>query len=482
MSSALVLLPSPAIGHLISMVELGKFILSSQPSLSIHILIIPAPYSAGKTSSYIENVAATVPSIYFHHLPAVSPHSTTAANHETLTFEVLRLSQPNVCQILISISETSTVNALVLDFFCAVHLSVASALKIPCYFFYTSPAACLALFLYTPINHRKYTKSFKDLNGTFLDVPGLPPIPATDMPKPVLDRNDKAYEFFLEASEILPKASGIIINTYESLEPRPLKAISEGQCVPDSTTPPIFCIGPLIATRNEKDFTVNGVGNLKDGLPEWLTWLDSQPSRSVVFLCFGSLGLFSKEQLMEIAIGLERSGQRFLWVVRNPPAIEKGLAISAQADPDLDSLLPDGFLTRTKDRGYVVKSWAPQVAVLNHDSVGGFVTHCGWNSVLEAVWAGVPMVAWPLYAEQRFNRIVMVQDMKIALSMDESEDGFVTAMEVEKRVTELMESESGKLVREQTIAMKKAAKEALSESGSSRVALSKLTESWKRDI
>ncbi|MBA0552232.1 hypothetical protein Golob_023062, partial [Gossypium lobatum] len=133
------------------------------------------------------------------------------------------------------------------------------------------------------------------------------------------------------------------------------------------------------------------------------------------------------------------------------------------------------------ERGKVVKSWAPQVAVLNHDSVGGFVTHCGWNSVLESVCAGVPMVAWPLYAEQRFNRVLLVEEMKIALPMVESETGFVDSSEVEKRVRELMEWEQGKLVRERTVAMKHAAKAAMSEGGSSRLALAKLFESWKKE-
>jgi hypothetical protein len=191
------------------------------------------------------------------------------------------------------------------------------------------------------------------------------------------------------------------------------------------------------------------------------------------------LGLFSKEQLREIAFGLERSGHRFLWVVRNPPSDKKSVALSAHPNIDLDSLLPEGFLDRTKERGLVLKSWAPQVAVLNHPSVGGFVSHCGWNSVLEAVCAGVPLVAWPLYAEQRINRIFLVEEMKLALPMNESDNGFVSSAEVEERVLGLMESEEGKLIRERTIAMKFAAKAALNEGGSSRVALSKLVESWK---
>lgn len=128
----------------------------------------------------------------------------------------------------------------------------------------------------------------------------------------------------------------------------------------------------------------------------------------------------------------------------------------------------------------MVKSWAPQVAVLNHASVGGFVTHCGWNSVLEAVCAGVPMVAWPLYAEQRFNRVVMVEEMKLAFPMEESEEGFVTATEVEKRVRELMESEEGRnTLRLRIMAMKEAAETAMSDGGSSRTALTKLVKSWR---
>ncbi|XP_008234818.1 PREDICTED: UDP-glycosyltransferase 88A1 [Prunus mume] len=476
MEAAIVLYPSPPIGHLVAMVELGQLILTCHPSFSIHILITTPPYRADDTAKYIASVSTTNPSLIFHHLSTVPlpPSLTSSSNHESLTFEILRLNNPNVRQALLSISTNFSVRAFVLDFFCAMGLSVAADLNIPGYFFFTSGAASLASFLYFPTLHNTTDKSFKDLNALF-SIPGVPPVPSSDMAKPILDRNDVAYQCFLENSKQFPKSAGIIINTYESLEPRANRAISDGLCLPENVpTPPIYCIGPLIIAHNKK-------GGSGDDVPECLTWLDSQPSGSVVFLCFGSLGLFSKKQLQEIAIGLERSGLRFLWVVRNPPAENNtGVAITEQPDPELESLLPDGFLGRTKNRGLVVKSWAPQVAVLNHESVGGFVCHCGWNSVLEAVCAGVPIVAWPLYAEQRFNRIVLVEEIKIALTMDESEDGFVSCDVVEKRVRELMDSEEGDSVRKRTKALQSEAHAALSEGGSSRVALTELFEKWNQ--
>ncbi|KAE8077785.1 hypothetical protein FH972_016314 [Carpinus fangiana] len=381
---AIVLFPTPAIGHLISMVELAKLILTHHPSLAIHILIAPQPYNAGSTSPYIATVSATIPSITFHNLPNVDLPPTSSPNHETLTFELLRLNNPNLHQSLRSISETFTIHALIMDSFCFHALSVAVELNIPGYYFHTSCASSLSCFLYLPTVHNATTKSFKDLDN-LIDFPGVPPIPSGDTPKPLLDRNDPAYDCFLNCAFSMAKSAGIIINSFESLEPRVNKAISEGLCVPDGPTPPIFCIGPLIAASRSGG---------EEAVPDCLRWLDLQPSGSVVFLCFGSLGLFSIEQLKEIAIGLERSGLRFLWVVRNPPTQEHGLAVTAQPEPDLDLLLPPA--------------------------------------------------------------------------------------EVEKRVRELMDSEEGNSIRERTLSMKNEAKAALSEGGSSRIALAKFAESWKQ--
>ncbi|KAM0841226.1 hypothetical protein ACQ4PT_059149 [Festuca glaucescens] len=118
-----------------------------------------------------------------------------------------------------------------------------------------------------------------------------------------------------------------------------------------------------------------------------LSWLDAQPKQSVVFICFGSVGAVSAAELKEIARGLENSGHRFVWVVQTPP-VDPAKFFMPCPPPDLDALLPDGFLERTRDRGMVLKMWAPQVEVLQHAMTGAFMTHCGWNSVLEAVSAG----------------------------------------------------------------------------------------------
>ncbi|XP_031269447.1 UDP-glycosyltransferase 88A1-like [Pistacia vera] len=471
---AIVMYPSPAIGHLISMVELAKLILNHRPSLSIHIIVFDPPYDAGSTAPYINKVYATIPSIIFHHLPTITllPSIISSCQiPETLTFEVLLLNNPNLHQALVSISNNYTIFAFIADFFCYAAQSVTAKFNFPTYEFFTSGAGCLSLMLCFPTIHKNTTKSFKDMDN-LLHIPGVPPMPAKDMPQPFLERDDNVYQYFLDATIQLPRSAGIIVNTFESLEPRAVKAMTDGLGAPDGPLPPLpplYCIGPLIASDNRGGSSHGGGGGDSDSKPEYLAWLDTQPIQSVVFLCFGSLGRFSAEQLKEIAVGLERSGQRFLWVVKNPP----------QLDTDLDSIFPEGFLDRTRERGFVLKSWAPQVEILNHDSVGGFVTHCGWNSVLEAVCAGVPMLAWPLYAEQRCNRILLVQELKIALPMVESENGFVSSTEVDKRVREFMNSEEGDSVRRQTKAMKNEAKAALNKGGFSCVALFKLFESWK---
>ncbi|XWS37902.1 hypothetical protein CRYUN_Cryun19dG0085100 [Craigia yunnanensis] len=475
---AIVLYPSPGMGHLISMVELGKLILTHHPSFTVIILITTPPFKAGSTASYIAAVSATTPSISFHQLPLISLDPASYDSVEALMSDLININNVHVDAALSTISLTSTVRSLIIDLFCYPALEIAAKLNIPAYYFFTSSASCLSLYLHIPSIYRNTTENFKDLN-TLFHLPCLPPTPLNHLPEPTLIRNTIECDFLINSTAHLAKSAGNIINTFETLEPKAVKALFEGFSIPDgpSQTPPVFCVGPLIDTNNGRS---GGNGDDINKGAECLKWLDTQPSQSVVFLCFGSMGLFSKEQLMEIAVGLERSRQKFLWVVRNPPSNNKKQGFMEGPDPSLDTLLPEGFLARTSDRGLVVKAWAPQVAVLSHDSVGGFVTHCGWNSVLESICAGVPMIAWPLYAEQKFNKILLVEELKLAFPVNESENGLVSAEEVEKRVRELMETEEGNSVRDRAMAKKNEAVVALSEGGSSRAALAQLVNCWEQ--
>lgn len=297
-------------------------------------------------------------------------------------------------------------------------------------------------------------------------IPGLPPLSPEDMPEPMVDRRSRSYESFVNMSIQMRKTNGIIVNSFEKLEAKAFMAL-ENNNNNGERNPRVFCVGPLVSTGNENDVDSDDEG--------CLSWLDLQPKQSVVFLSFGSYGRFSKKQIREIAVGLENSGERFLWVVRNPIGYERRELV-------LEELLPKGFLERTKGRGLVVREWAPQAEVLSRDSVGGFVTHCGWNSVLEAITGGVPMVAWPLYAEQRLNRVVMVEEMGVALPLRENRDGFVAATELEERVREVMDLARGrgKEVRERVLRDREDVVAALSEGGSSRVALDRLVELWRQ--
>ncbi|XP_054807253.1 UDP-glycosyltransferase 88F5-like [Prosopis cineraria] len=457
MKETIVLYPAPSFAHLVSMVEFGKLILQHQPHLSI-VILVPSMPSAhnSSSSSYISDLSLARIPISFLSLPSL----------QVTVYDSVAMNALNVLDALETLSSSFTILALVTS---APHQNLNTHIPIFCYF--TSCASALAFFLYLPTFHSQTTKSFTDLRETLLDFPGLPSLSASNVPEPVLNRESPSYQFFLCFASSLLKSKGLIVNTFNFLEPRTVQAITDGDCVPNDQTPPIFCIGPLITSA--KDHAIARSTSDYDEASDCMVWLDKQPSESVVFLCFGSKGVFSEAQIKEIAIGLERSRHRFLWVVKSPQGLN--------TEPKLDELLPHGFLERIKEKGLVVKSWAPQNAILRHESVGGFVTHCGWNSALEAVSYGVPMVAWPLYAEQHMNSVILVKEMKVAIAArDGSREGLVSSDEVERRVRQLMEMEEGKVMRCRILEMKAMAIKAWCSGGSSLNAFIDLVSSWKR--
>ncbi|KAI9101454.1 hypothetical protein K1719_023936 [Acacia pycnantha] len=482
MIQTIVLYPAPGIGHIVSMVELGKLLLLHHShSFSITILLTAGFLDKPSLDSYIRRISQSYPSISFCRFPflAVKPAASPQSFAATL-FEFIRRNDTNVASALKDISQKSNVQALVIDLFCTSAMNLCSSLGIPVYYFFTSGAAVLSAFSYFPKIHEQTTNNFKDLSMD-LHFPANPPIKAFHMAEPTLERDDPAYWDFLYFCSHLPKSCGIIINTFQELEPIAVNVISEGACFPDpKQAPPVYYIGPLIAEPKDRNEEEGEEAEDRGRIQNCLKWLDKQPSQSVVYLCFGSRGSMSMEQLKEIAYGLENSEQRFLWVVKRPPIDERTKqTLDTTEEFNLESVLPSGFTERTKDRGMVLRSWAPQVEVLALKSVGGFVTHCGWNSVLEAVVAGVPLIAWPLHSEQHMNRNLLVEDMKMAIGLEHrDEDGFVKGDELEKKVRELMESEKGKEMRERSLKMKNLAESARGTFGSSTKSLDKLVETW----
>ncbi|KAJ3684895.1 hypothetical protein LUZ61_014059 [Rhynchospora tenuis] len=462
--ATIVLYPSMGVGHLAPMVHLAKRFV--QHGFSVTVAIADQTPNSS-TNEAMSNLSMANPSISFHALPLVS--FTPAENSHPLQviYDTIREYNPKFLEFLTSLSTTTTIHAIVIDFFRTDAIGIARQLGIPVYVFFASGASILALSLHLPLHHATSKTSFKDMGNATVNFPGAPPIPASGVPETLLDRASEIYHTRIRNFTQLREVDGILVNSFEALEQKAVKALKEGLCLPGHTMPPVYCIGPLITVSQEKSLLEKN---------ECLNWLDSQPKRSVIFLSFGSAGAFTAKQINEIAIGLEKSGQRFLWVVRSTDNPKK-LCVSLP-DPDLDSLLPEGFLSRTKERGMVVKSWAPQVEVLNHESIGGFVSHCGWNSTLEAMVAGMPIICWPLYAEQRLNKVILEEEIKVGVVMKGYNEELVSAEEVEEKARWLMESKEGQMLRERMVAVQKKAFQALAKDGSSEMVFT----SFLRDL
>ncbi|XP_062190387.1 UDP-glycosyltransferase 88B1-like [Phragmites australis] len=458
------LLPELSSGHFMSLIEAGKRLLGhgggddDHRKLTVTVLVVrpPTAESASEVDAHIRRVEASGYDVRFRHLPAVEPPTDCVGNVQEFKSRYMELYKPHVRAAARELHAA----ALVVDFFATTVLDAARELAVPAYVYFSSTAALLALTLRLPALDEAIAVDFEAFEGT-VDVPGMPPVPAGSVPRILGRKKSPNYTWFVYHGRRFMEANGIIVNTVAELEPGLLAAIAEGQCVPPRSAPPLYPMGPVIDL------------GVKESNEDCIRWLHAQPPASVVFLCFGSLGWFDAAKAHEVAAGLERSGHRFLWALRGPPAAGSWHPM----DADLDELLPAGFQERTKERGLVWPRWAPQKEVLSHPAVGGFVTHCGWNSTLESLWHGVPLVPWPLYAEQHLNafELVAVTGVAVAMEVDRKRDNFVEAAELERAVRSLMGGgEEGRKAREKAAKAKAACRKAVEEGGSSYLSLQRL--------
>ncbi|GMY30137.1 7-deoxyloganetin glucosyltransferase-like isoform X2 [Fagus crenata] len=314
-------------------------------------------------------------------LPSSDPNATQ--DLPSLCVSILKNFLAPFSDLLVKLNTAASnippVTCIISDGFMPFTITAAQELDVPSVMFFTMAACSVMSFMHFPTLKDKGVTPFKDW------IPGTRDIRLRDLPSffRTTDPNDVILNFVIESAKRAPKASSIIVHTFDALEQEVLDALST-----------------------------------------YFGW------------------------------GLANSKQLFLWIIR----------------PDLvvgeSGILPPEFESETKERGLIV-SWCPQEEVLNHHSVGGFLTHCGWNSTIESLCAGVPMLCWPFLADQQTNCKYICNEWGIGMEIKND----VKREEVEKIVRELMEGEKGKKMKKKAMEWKKLAEEATEPLGSSSINL-----------
>jgi 2-hydroxyflavanone C-glucosyltransferase len=388
-----VLLPSAGMGHLVPFTRLAAA-LSAGHGCGVSLVAVLPTVSAAE-SRHLAALFSTFPSLrrLDLRLDTVDASECPGADPFYVRYESLRRAAPVLLGPLLAGFGAS---ALVADIALAsVAVPVARALRVPCYVFFTASATMLAFKAHLP--------TYLDGNGEAghsvgdVDVPGVYRVPRASVPQALHDPDDIFTRQFVANGRALTDADGLLVNAFDAMEPEAVAALREGSVV--AGLPPVFAVGPLVPV----DLRETGeAANEQESSSCYTAWLDRQPARSVVYVSFGSRKALATDQIRELAAGLEATGHRFLWVV-------KGAVVDRDDSGELSDLLGDEFLNRVEGRGLVTKSWVEQDEVLRHPAVGLFVSHCGWNSVTEAVRCGVPVLAWPRFADQRVNGRVVAR-------------------------------------------------------------------------
>ncbi|KAF3328623.1 hydroquinone glucosyltransferase [Carex littledalei] len=458
------MLATPGMGHLIPMAELAKLLVTKH---GFTATLMTFASTASKTQqAFLSSLPSSISALS---LPAVSLSDLPPDSEiETLmSVEAVRLI-PDITSALKELKTRHTVVGFVADLFGADTFDAAHDAGLRPYLFFPTNLLTLSLLLHLPEIDVNLTCDFKELEEP-VKLPGCVPLPGTEILAPLQDQSKECYKWMVHHGKKYCEAEAILVNSFDEIEPDAAKILRQHE----PGRPPVYPIGPLIQTGSTVD---------KAGGSECLDWLDKQPANSVLYVSFGSGGTLTKEQMDELAYGLESSGQRFLWVVRSPSNAGDGSSnyYDAESKKDPFTFLPEGFRERTKERGMVVSSWVPQIKVLAHETTGGYVCHCGWNSTLETVVHGVPIIAWPLFAEQKQNAVMLSEGAGIALRLERRGDGVVEREEIERKVRALMEGEEGKRVRRKVAELKETAAEWMKEGGAACQSLSEVVAMWKK--
>ncbi|TXG52767.1 hypothetical protein EZV62_021936 [Acer yangbiense] len=439
-----VCIPYPAQGHINPMLKLAKLLHNK----GFHITFVNSEFNHKRLlKSRGPKALDGLPTFRFETIPDGLPPTDVDATQDipSLCFSTRKHGLAPFKQLLNKLNDSSDVppvTCIVSDGAMSFTLDAAEELGVPEVLFWTTSAyeSC-------------FTNGYLE---TVIDwIPGMKDIRLRDIPTFVRTTDPDCFmlEFLIHETTRARKASAIILNTFDDLEHEMLGAFK-------SILPPVYSIGPLHLRINQlPDNDLKQIGsNLWKEETECVEWLNTKEPNSVVYVNFGSITVMTANQMIEFAWGLANSNQTFLWVIR----------------PDLvagdSAILPPEFVTETEERS-LLASWCPQEQVLNHPAIGGFLTHSGWNSTLESICGGVPMVCWPFFAEQQTNCRYTCNEWGIGMEIDNN----VKRDEVESLVRELMDGDKGKEMKLKVQEWKKLAHDSITApSGSSYINLDKL--------
>ncbi|CAK7323668.1 unnamed protein product [Dovyalis caffra] len=336
----------------------------------------------------------------------------------------------------VAVSETGRkVSCLVSDAFFWFAGEMAEEIGVAWLPFWTAGPSSLSAHVYTDL----LRETFGDGGVTGLEdellslIPGMSKIRIRDLPEGVLFGNLESFfsNMLHKMGRALPQADAVFINSFEELEP----SITEDL---KSKFKKFLSIGPFNMISPPPP-VADAYG--------CRTWLDSQKLASVAYVSFGSVTTPPPHELVALAEALETSEVPFIWSLKDNSKVH----------------LPDGFLDRTTSQGLVVP-WTPQSEILAHRAVGVFVTHCGWNSLLESIAGGVPMICRPFFGDQNINGRMVEDVWEIGLQV---EDGVLTKHGLLNSLYKVLSLDGGKKMRENIKAFKQLAKEAIGPNGSS---------------
>ncbi|PNT61000.1 hypothetical protein BRADI_5g08895v3, partial [Brachypodium distachyon] len=436
-----VCLPAPAQGHITPMLKLAKIL----HARGFHVTFVNTKLNQQKLLSS-RGPAALDGLSDFRFAVIQDGLPPSGADPAQVCHSITTICPPNFLALLAELndpanSEVPPVTCLIVDGVMSFCYDAAKEIGVPCAALWTSSACGFMGFHHYRLLLEQGLVPFKDVaqvtDNSYLDtvVHGFPGLcegmRLRDFPSFIrtTDRNDIMLNFVMDfADRLLSLPDAVLLNTFDEIERPVLDAMR-------AILPPMYAIGPLhrrASIEVPAGSSLDGIGsNLwkeqHDGL---LEWLGAHGTRTIVYVNYGSFTVMTKEQLLEFAWGLADSEYPFMWNIR--PDLLKGDT----------AVLPPEFLSAVSGRS-MLTTWCPQEKVIVHDAVGLFLTHSGWNSTLESVCAGVPMLSWPFFAEQQTNCRYKCTEWGIGLEIG----GEVKRAELAAMIGEVMEGEKGREMR-----------------------------------